>query len=142
MKAFLLQILLLISIFSSAQQYTTIRVSVPNKTDDVFIVGNQENLGNWQADKTKMTKISDYQREISLDLKLPAEFKFTRGKWESEANIIGIESSSNIIINKYLPVLNFEIDNWTDEKKINGKLSLKYDLNIFRQNIIQMKREL
>ena len=40
------------------QEITTIRVSVPDKTDEVFISGNQENLGNWQADKVKMKKIS------------------------------------------------------------------------------------
>ena len=50
------------------QEITTIRVSVPDKTDEVFISGNQENLGNWQADKVKMKKISDYEREVSLNL--------------------------------------------------------------------------
>ena len=85
MKTYLTQILFLISIFSFAQEKTTIRISVPNRSDEVYIVGNQDNLGNWQPNKIKMVKTSDYQREISVELKLPAEFKFTRGKWENEA---------------------------------------------------------
>ena len=43
---------------------TTIKISVPNETDEVFIVGNQESLGNWQPNKVKMKKVTDYQREI------------------------------------------------------------------------------
>ncbi|MCB0439462.1 MAG: hypothetical protein KDD20_12050, partial [Mangrovimonas sp.] len=73
MRKILTIILLLSTIFSFGQKMTTIKVLVPNKTDEVFIVGNQENLGNWQPDKVKMNRISDYEREISLNLSLPAE---------------------------------------------------------------------
>ena len=45
-KIILTNILILISIVSFGQKLTTIRVSVPNKMDDVFIVGNGESLGN------------------------------------------------------------------------------------------------
>lgn len=126
MKTYLTQILFLISIFSFAQEKTTIRISVPNKSDEVYIVGNQDNLGNWQPDKIKMVKTSDYQREISVELKLPAEFKFTRGKWENEAKVVDFEN--NIKINEKSSIFNFEIENWKDEKKGNGKLSLTYDI--------------
>ena len=124
MKTILTNLFMVISLVSFGQELTTIRVSVPNKSDDVYIVGNQDNLGNWQPDKIKMIKTSEYQREISIELKLPAEFKFTRGKWESEAKVVDIEN--NIKINEKLSIFNFEIENWKDEKKINGKLSLTY----------------
>ena len=126
MKTYLTQILFLISIFSFAQEKTTIRISVPNRSDEVYIVGNQDNLGNWQPDKIKMVKTSDYQREISVELKLPAEFKFTRGKWENEAKVVDFEN--NIKINEKSSIFNFEIENWKDEKKVTGKLSLTYDI--------------
>ena len=106
MRIILTQISLLISIISFGQELTTIKVSVPNKTDEVFIVGNQESLGNWKPDKVKMNKISDYERVISLNLTFPAEFKFTRGNWESEA-----------IINKLFGQPNFTLSNRTNETK-------------------------
>ena len=126
MKTILTNLFMVISLVSFGQELTTIRVSVPNKSDDVYIVGNQDNLGNWQPDKIKMIKTSEYQREISIELKLPAEFKFTRGKWESEAKVVDIEN--NIKINEKSSIFNFEIENWKDEKKINGKLSLTYEI--------------
>ena len=98
MKTILTNILILISIVSFGQEITTIKVSVPNKTDDVYIVGNQENLGNWQPDKIKLNKISEYEREISLNLTFPAEFKFTRGKWDSEAIINQLSGQPNFIL--------------------------------------------
>jgi hypothetical protein len=32
-----------------------------------------------------MAKVSDYYREIKLKLRSPAEFKFTKGTWETGA---------------------------------------------------------
>ena len=70
-------LLLTVMVFSQTTQ--TIKVIVPNKTDDVYITGNQEALGNWNPNQVKMEKISDYERSISVDLSYPAEFKFTKG---------------------------------------------------------------
>ncbi len=128
MRNILTQILILISTISFGQELTSIKISVPNKTDEVYIVGNQESLGNWEPDKIKLNKISQYEREISLDLSFPAEFKFTRGNWESEANVVDYENGSNIILTKNDNLYEFEITNWKDEKIENGKLSLKYDI--------------
>jgi len=95
---------------------TTIRVSVPNKTDEVYIVGNQNNLGNWQPDKVKLNKISEYEREISLNLTFPAEFKFTRGNWDSEAVINKLSGQPNFILNN-IPIQYeyYKIQGWTDQ---------------------------
>jgi len=87
MKTILTNLLVFISLVTFGQDLTTIRVSVPNNTDEVFIVGNQKSLGDWLPDKIKLNKISEYEREISLNLTFPAEFKFTRGNWGSEAII-------------------------------------------------------
>jgi hypothetical protein len=60
-----------------------------------------------------MNKVSEYERELSLKLKSPAQFKFTRGSWDSEAEVIG--TYKNVIIkpelqNKFV----FEIENYFD----------------------------
>ena len=142
MKTILTNILILISLVSFGQEITTIRVSVPNKTDDVYIVGNQENLGNWQPDKVKLNKISDYEREISLNLTFPAEFKFTRGKWDSEAVINQLSGQPNFILNnKPLQDEYYKIQGWTDQ--IN-KFSTYSDFQIVEINskVLDQKRKL
>lgn len=75
---------------------TTIRLKVPNETDTIYIAGNQSNLGDWDPNKIEMKKISQFEREISLKLQSPAQFKFTKGSWESELQIIG--TYNNVII--------------------------------------------
>ena len=47
MKKIFVQILILSTIFTFGQEITTIKVAVPNKTDEVLITGNQISLGNW-----------------------------------------------------------------------------------------------
>ena len=142
MKTILTNILILISLVSFGQEITTIRVSVPNKTDDVYIVGNQENLGNWQPDKIKLNKISEYEREISLNLTFPAEFKFTRGKWDSEAIINQLSGQPNFILkNKPIQDEYYKIQGWTDQ--IN-KFSTYSDFQIVEINskVLDQKRKL
>jgi hypothetical protein len=68
---------------------TTIKIKVLNKEDTIYITGNQENLGSWNPEKIKMERISDFERAIKLNLKSPAQFKFTKGNWESEVEVIG-----------------------------------------------------
>jgi len=75
---------------TSSQLFETkIRLKVQNKTDTIYITGNQKNLGNWNPDKIKMKEISEFEREIVLNLQSPAQFKFTKGNWESELQING-----------------------------------------------------
>lgn len=81
----------------SKEEYkVTIKVKVPKKEDTIYVTGNQDNLGNWNPEKIKMEKISDFERQITLKLKSPAQFKFTRGNWKSEAEVAG--TYGNIII--------------------------------------------
>jgi hypothetical protein len=78
----------------------TIKVSVQNKTDEIFIVGNQESLGNWNPSKVKLKYVSEKEREVVVKVKFPIEFKLTKGNWESEliTNQTG-NIGRNIVIN-------------------------------------------
>jgi predicted alpha/beta superfamily hydrolase len=127
MKIILTKILLLTSLIAFGQESTTIKVTVPNKTDEVFIVGNQESLGNWQPNKVKMNEISEYEREISLPLTFPIEFKFTRGSWESEAKILNQQLGTNIMLSEAESELNYQIEHWKDDKVEKGSFTLNYE---------------
>jgi len=98
----------------SKNEYTvTIKVKVPNKNDDIFITGNQENLANWNPNKIKLKKTSDFERVITLNLKSLAEFKFTRGSWETEAELK--TAFGNVIIKpESQKVYEFEIESYYD----------------------------
>ncbi len=62
----------------------TLKVTVSNREDEVYITGNQESLGNWNPSKVKLKKVSDFERELNLVVKFPIEFKLTKGNWETE----------------------------------------------------------
>lgn len=51
---------------------------------DVYITGNQDALANWNPMGVKMNQINDSTYTIDLNLKLPAEYKFTQGTWEHQ----------------------------------------------------------
>ncbi|VXB60191.1 Esterase [Flavobacterium sp. 9AF] len=78
----------------------TIKVTVQNKNDEIFIAGNQESLGNWNPSKIQFKYISEKEREIVVKVKFPIEFKLTKGNWESElfTNQTG-NMGRNIVIN-------------------------------------------
>lgn len=101
----------------SEEKYeVTIRVKVPNKEDTIYITGNQASLGDWNPEKIKMKKISELEREISLKLQSPAQFKFTKGNWESELQIVG--TYNNVIIKPELKKeFIFEIEKKMDENE-------------------------
>lgn len=116
MRILFAQFFLLVCMASFGQEFTTIKVSVPNATDEVFIAGNQVNLGNWQPGKIKMNRVSEYEREISLDITFPAELKFTRGSWESQAVITNLSGEPNIVLNeKPTGKLSYKIQGWTNQ---------------------------
>jgi hypothetical protein len=87
MKYLYLQILFfaIFNNFLFGQKEITFSVIVPENTEEVFIVGNQESLGNWNPNKVKMIKKSDNEYSLTLNIDFPAEFKFTRGSWDSLA---------------------------------------------------------
>ena len=129
MRVSMFHILFLISTALIGQNMVTFKVIVPTKTDKVFITGNQESLGDWEADKIKMNVISDYEREITTSVTFPAEFKFTRGSWESEAVVVGRENGQNLNLVKELSQQVYVIDHWSDDKIGIEELSIKYNVH-------------
>lgn len=98
----------------SKEEYkVTIKVKVPKKEDTLYITGNQDNLGKWNPEKIKMEKVSDFERQITLKLKSPAQFKFTRGNWKSEAEVTGTYGNITIRPEKQTE-FEFKIENYFD----------------------------
>lgn len=85
-----------------------IKVKVNNKNDTIYITGNQSSLGDWNPNKIEMKKTSDYERSIVLKVQSPAQFKFTKGSWDTELQVIG--TYNNLTINPVIKkVFEFEI---------------------------------
>lgn len=101
----------------SSDMFTVnIRVKVPNEKDTIYITGNQKDLGDWNPSKIKMKKISEFERVISVKLKSPAQFKFTKGSWDSELQVIG--THNNVIIKPELKKeFVFEIEKGSGENE-------------------------
>ena len=116
MRNILSIILILIYANVFSQELTTIKITVPNKTDEVYIVGNQESIGDWNPSNVLMNKISDFEREIVLKLTFPATFKFTRGNWDSEGIIGNYQKNNpNNTISVFTENINYNIKGWTDD---------------------------
>ena len=54
--------------------------------EQVFIAGNQTELGCWRPDGLPLTRVSDNRWSGAVDLPAvePVEFKITRGTWRTE----------------------------------------------------------
>lgn len=139
MKIILTPFLLLISLILFGQESTTIKVIVPNKTDEVFIVGNQENLGNWNPSKVKMNRTSDFERELTIPLTFPAEFKFTKGGWKNEGIIKSLSDNPNLIMVDKNSKNIFFIKNWSDEIR-SDELCQQYDIKKINSEILKEER--
>lgn len=99
---------------------TTIRVTAPNATDEVYLTGDQNNLANWTS-VFRMRRVSEFEREIKVQLHFPAMIKFTRGNWSSEGIVAGYPKEEEQ--NGYPPVplpkktenVQFDIIHWKDK---------------------------
>lgn len=101
--------------FTEEVYLKTIRVQVPNKTDDVYIAGNQNSMTNWNS-IIRLNKVSDFEREITLSVHLPAVFKFTRGNRDTEAiTNIETEEQQPFIITKKSITTSYKILRWKNE---------------------------
>ena len=91
----------------------TLTVSVPENSGDVYITGNQSTIGNWNPQKIKLNKTSETMRQITFKSYPDLRFKLTRGNWETEAKIDGIEDGKDVSLslNKNTN-LNYTIKNW------------------------------
>ena len=105
----------LLRLYSEELYEVVFSVKVPNRNDEVYITGNQPELAIWNPKKLKLEKVSDYIRRIKLQVHTPAQFKFTRGNWESEAIIEGVDSLSNLkIVMDGSRAITYKIVNWKD----------------------------
>lgn len=99
--------------FSGEPSEVTFVVNVPNKNDEVYISGNQKGLGNWNAASVKMNKKNDLERTLTLKIYLPAQLKFTKGTWDQEAEVKGLEKGQNIRIEEAKSKkVSYTISNW------------------------------
>lgn len=99
--------------FSGEPSEVTIAVSVPDKNDEVYIAGNQKGLGSWNASSVKMERTGDLERTLTLKIYLPAQLKFTKGNWNQEAQVKGVEKGQNIKIeNVKSKKFTYNINSW------------------------------
>jgi hypothetical protein len=112
-------------------QTITIKVNVPNKKDIVYITGNQYVLGNWKENKVKMIKSSDFERVFEFTPKeYPIEFKFTKGSWESEAEILKKFDEGSLKINEYVKDTIFTVFRWISDSRLDElKKAKNYNLS-------------
>ncbi len=116
-----------------------VKSTLPDKTDSIFITGNNEKLGNWDPGKVSLLKNGEFwERTISFEKEDSILFKFTRGGWETEA----VKDNGDIPQNYSLrfskdTVFETKINHWKDEfeYEIKGQITgevkyhreMKYD---------------
>ena len=91
----------------------TLTLTVLENSGDVYITGNQSAIGSWNPQKIKLDKISETTRQITFTTSPDLRFKFTKGSWQTEGVIDGVEESKDV----HLPIdkntnLNYTIKNW------------------------------
>jgi hypothetical protein len=138
---FLILICVVFNYPTKAQEKTTIKVIVPNPDDEVYIVGNQSDLGDWNPSKVKMFKVSDYVRMIAIPFYFPAEFMFTKGSWATEGIIYELDNNPNIYLEDYVKEKVFKIKGWKDEM-LKAKYTITYKNEPFESRILKDERKL
>lgn len=79
------------------QKYeVTLMVTVPENSGDVYITGNQSSIGSWNPQKIKLNKINETTRQITFTTYPDLKFKLTKGSWETEGTIEGIEDGKDV----------------------------------------------
>ncbi|MEL6559628.1 MAG: alpha/beta hydrolase-fold protein [Bacteroidota bacterium] len=95
-----------------------ITVKVPNKEDEVYISGNQDNLANYEDGKVILQRSSDLIREIKLDLPSSTYIRFTGGPNKTEAIMKSIDLKEMVsfpIDVQSKKEYQFEITGWQEE---------------------------
>ncbi len=118
-KSIVFQIVFFLTITIFSQTKQTIKVIVPNKTDEVYITGNQASLGNWNPKKIKMNTVSSYERSITVPIQFPATFKFTKGSWASEGITNLVDKNANLHLQDSVSKNIFTIKAWANDTKIH-----------------------
>jgi hypothetical protein len=96
--------------FSQETYPLHIELKVPNKEDEVYIVGNQESL--FAAPLIYLKQKSAFERSIKVRVHYPAAFKFVSGAGKKEALLRAIDNKQPIVINSLSPINTFEVFEW------------------------------
>lgn len=134
MKKYLLIIISLSSItFNFCSKSTadiTIEVfaEVLNDSDEVYISGNDEQLGNWQPGIAKLEKIGEgmWRETFTFQKGKKLEFKITRGSWDTEIiNPDGTSPPNFTIEILNDTIIKIKVALWADqiERKIEGQIT-------------------
>ncbi|MBL7472061.1 alpha/beta hydrolase-fold protein [Robertkochia sediminum] len=134
---FTLALLFIANVF--AQEKRTIKVIVPDASDEVYITGNQDVLGSWDPGTVKMKKVSDFEREVVVDITYPAEFKFTKGQWENEGIVNTLEDNPNQKLENSDSRNIFMIKGWANDPNAKA-LGLDYDIKNFKSEYLGAER--
>ena len=110
---------LILSSWSSAQLHDlTFMITVPDSTDNVYLVGGDKRLGNWKhSEAVKLDLVNDtlFTTTVSLPKNKNIEFKFTRGGWDKEALDKNISIPQNYSINvSRQDTVYYTIHSWKD----------------------------
>lgn len=122
MKTFYILIITFVFNLTIIAQTTKITFEViTSDSNDVYIVGNLPQLGNWNPMKIKLNN-KGLKHIITLNFNKSEniEFKFTRGSWQNEA----LDYYGNVPPNNTLTVNNdttliFKINNWATPSNYN-----------------------
>jgi predicted alpha/beta superfamily hydrolase len=97
-------------------------------SESVFIVGNDEQLGNWNPSLIKLEKLNDstWSKIFWFEADKSLEYKFTKGGWENEAlsNDGSIPENSGLIVVNDTVVIT-EINKWKtiEQRKNFGQIT-------------------
>jgi len=98
---------------SNVKYEVNLTVNVPENSGDVYITGNQSSIGNWNPNVIKLNKTSETTRQITFKTYPDLKFKLTKGSWETEGKIDGIEEGKDVSLSldKNTSV-NYTVKNW------------------------------
>ncbi len=109
----------------------------------IYITGNNEQLGNWNPSSVPLEKINDttWQKIFKFNLAEKIEYKFTLGSWGKEAlNENGTTPPNNYLIVTSDSTINHFIYKWKNESEnfIEGQITgiVKYHQNFNGQGIL------
>lgn len=121
-------------IYSQEKINVTFRIETTtlSNSDRVFVVGNTEEIGNWNPGKVALEKISNklWQKTLSFTKGTRIEYKFTKGNWQTEALKDDATVPSNAVLKvEHDTTISLVINNWRDKFnfKVAGQITGKVE---------------